>query len=159
MGNRRKEVIIQGHIGSTDINQQYDISRDMPTVKRYFEDLLRIFGGYIDLGMKFFIDSDEDYKNVFETDFVKYVEHLKKEGYIGHIGFSSHNPVTAMKVINTGLPEMLMFSINPAFDMLPSEEYVLIILTVVFLLNSFEELTQNGRNYTNYVIKSRLALP
>ncbi len=124
LGNRRKKVMIQGHIGSTDIKQQYDISRDMPTVRRYFEDILRIFGGYIDLGMMFFIDSDEDYKNVFETDFVKYVEHLKKQGCIGHIGFSSHNPATAMKVINTGLPEMLMFSINPAFDMLPSEEYI-----------------------------------
>lgn len=124
LGNKRKEVIIQGHIGSTDIGQQYDISRDMPTVRRYFEDILRIFGGYIDLGMMFFIDSEEDYKNVFETDFIKYVEHLKKQGYIGHIGFSSHNPVTAIKVINTGVPEMLMFSINPAFDMLPSEEYI-----------------------------------
>ncbi len=124
LGNRRKKVMIQGHIGSTDIRQQYDISRDMPTVRRYFDDILRIFGGYIDLGMMFFIDSDEDYNNVFETDFVKYVEHLKKQGYIGHIGFSSHNPATAIKVINTGLPEMLMFSINPAFDMLPSEEYI-----------------------------------
>lgn len=124
IGNKRNEVIIQGHIGSTDINQQYDISRDLPTVRRYFEDVLRIFGGFIDLGMMFFIDSDEDYKNVFETDFVKYVEHLKKEGYIGHIGFSSHNPTTAIKVINTGLPEMMLFSINPAFDMLPSEEYI-----------------------------------
>lgn len=125
LGSRRKNVIIQGHIGSTDINQQYDISRDLPTVRRYFEDILRIFGGYIDLGMMFFIDSDEDYRNVFETDFVKYVEHLKNEGYIRHIGFSSHNPATAIKAINTGLPEMLMFSINPAFDMLPAEEYVL----------------------------------
>lgn len=124
LGNRRNEVIIQGHIGSSDIKQQYDISRDMPTVRKYFEDILRIFGGYIDLGMMFFIDSDEDYKNVFETDFIKYVEHLKKQGYIGHIGFSSHNPETAIKVINTGIPEMLLFSINPAFDMLPSEEYV-----------------------------------
>lgn len=124
LGDRRKKVMIQGHIGSTDIRQQYDISRDMPTVRRYFDDILRIFGGFIDLGMMFFIDSDEDYKNVFETDFVKYVEHLKKQGYIGHIGFSSHNPATAIKVINTGLPEMLMFSINPAFDMLPSEEYI-----------------------------------
>ena len=125
LGSRRKEVIIQGHIGSTDIRQQYDISRDLPTVRRYFEDILRIFGDYIDLGMMFFIDSDEDYKNVFETDFVKYVEHMKNQGYIGHIGFSSHNPATAIKVINTGLPEMMMFSINPAFDMLPPEEYTL----------------------------------
>jgi predicted aldo/keto reductase-like oxidoreductase len=124
LGNRRTQVMIQGHIGSTDIRQQYDISRDMPTVRRYFEDILHIFGGYIDLGMMFFIDSDEDYKNVFETNFVNYVEHLKERGCIGHIGFSSHNPATAIKVNNTGLPEMLMFSINPAFDMLPSEEYI-----------------------------------
>ncbi len=125
LGDRRKDVIIQGHIGSTSVNQKYDISRDMPTVKRYFEEILRIFGGYIDIGMMFFIDSEEDYKKVFETDFIDYVQHLKKEGFIRHIGFSSHNPETAIKVINTGVPEMMMFSINPAFDMLPPEEYIL----------------------------------
>jgi predicted aldo/keto reductase-like oxidoreductase len=59
-------------MGSTDVSQQYDISRDLPVVKRYFEDLLRIFGGYIDFGMLFFIDSDRDYKNVFETGFADY---------------------------------------------------------------------------------------
>lgn len=124
LGNRRNQIIIQGHIGSTDINKQYDISRDMPTIQRYFEEILRIFGGYIDFGMMFFIDSEKDYKDVFETGFAEYTERLKRQGYIGHIGFSSHNPETAIKVINTGLPEMLMFSVNPAFDMLPSDEYV-----------------------------------
>jgi len=123
LGNRRKDVMIQGHIGATDVNQKYDISRDMPSVKKYFEELLRLFG-YIDFGMLFFIDSEEDYKNVFETEFVTYAERLKKQGDILHIGFSSHNPATAKKVIETGLPEMMMFSINPAFDMLPSEHYV-----------------------------------
>jgi len=123
IGNRRKDVMIQGHIGATDINRQYDISRDLPTVKRYFEELLRIFG-YIDFGMMFFIDSEKDYKDIFETPFATYVEQLKKNGDIHHIGFSSHNPETAMKAIQTGLPEMMMFSINPAFDMLPHETYV-----------------------------------
>lgn len=125
LGNRRNQVMIQGHIGSTDVRQQYDISRDMPTVQRYFEDILRIFGGYIDFGMMFFIDSEKDYRDVFETGFADYVLSLKEKGYIGHIGFSSHNPETAVKVINTGLPEILMFSVNPAFDMLPAEEYAL----------------------------------
>ncbi|MDR1687790.1 MAG: aldo/keto reductase [Clostridiales bacterium] len=124
LGEKRKDVFIQGHIGSTDINQQYDISRDMPTVKRFFEDELRIFGGYIDFGMLFFIDSDEDYKNVFDTEFITYVERLKKQGDIRHIGFSSHNPETAAKVIETGVAELMLFSINPAFDMLPPNAYV-----------------------------------
>lgn len=125
LGDRRKNVMIQGHIGSTDIRQQYDISRDLPTVKKYFEDLLRIFGGYIDFGMMFFIDSDEDYKGVFETGFAEYVEGLKRQGYIGHIGFSSHNPETATKAIETGLPELMLFSINLAFDLYPADQYVL----------------------------------
>ena len=124
MGGRRKDVMIQGHIGSTNDNQQYDISRDLPTVKRYFEELLRIFG-YIDFGMMFFIDSDEDYKAVFETGFADYVLSLKEKGDIRHIGFSSHNPVTAMRAIETGLPEMLMFSVNLAFDLYPAETNVL----------------------------------
>ncbi|MCL2058861.1 MAG: aldo/keto reductase [Oscillospiraceae bacterium] len=124
LGSRRGDVYIQGHIGATDVNQQYDISRDMPTVKKYFEKLLRIFGGYIDFGMMFFIDSEDDYKNVFETEFADYVQKLKKDGDIRHIGFSSHNPLTAIKAIETGLPEMMMFSINLPFDMLPPETYV-----------------------------------
>ena len=122
LGKRRKDVTIQGHIGSTDINQQYDISRDMPTVKKYFENMLRVYGGYIDVGMLFFVDSEKDYKNVFETGFVEYAQRLKANGDIAHIGFSSHNPKTSIKVINTGVPETMMFCINPAFDMLPSEE-------------------------------------
>jgi len=123
LGTRRRDVLIQGHIGSTDVHQQYDISRDLPLVKRYFEDLLRIFGR-IDFGMMFFIDSEDDYKGVFETGFADYALKLKQDGDIGHIGFSSHNPHTAIRAINTGLPEMMLFSINPAFDMLPAGEYV-----------------------------------
>lgn len=125
LGPRRKDVLIQGHIGSTDVGQQYDISRDLATVQKYFEDMLRIFGGYIDLGMMFFIDSDEDYKGVFETGFADYVGKLKQRGDIRHIGFSSHNPETAIRAIMTGLPEMMMFSVNAAFDMYPAESYVL----------------------------------
>lgn len=120
LGSRRDQVMIQGHIGSTDISQQYDISRDLPTVKKYFEDLLRIFG-YIDFGMMFFIDSEDDYKGVFETGFADYVRSLKEQGYIKHIGFSSHNPHMATRVIQTGLPEMMLFSINPAFDLYPAD--------------------------------------
>jgi len=123
LGSRREDVMIQGHIGATDVNQQYDISRDIPAVQKYFEMMLRIFG-YVDFGMLFFIDTEEDYKNVFETEFASYAMRLKKQGDVRHIGFSSHNPVIALKAIETGLPEMMMFSVNPAFDMLPSDQYV-----------------------------------
>lgn len=121
LGNRRRDVYIQGHIGSTDINMQYDVSRDMPTVKRYFEDMLRLFGGYIDFGMLFYIDTEEDFKKVFHGGIADYALHLKQNGDIGHIGFGSHNPVIARKCVETGLVEIMMFSINLAFDICASD--------------------------------------
>jgi predicted aldo/keto reductase-like oxidoreductase len=138
LGERRKDVYIQGHIGSTDINRQYDISRDIPTVKKYFEELLKMYG-YIDFGMLFYIDSDEDYRAVFETDFIKYVEKLKRDGDIHHIGFSSHNPVTAARIVETGVAEIILFSINPAFDMLPDAED-----TIKYMEGGYKKETLEG---------------
>lgn len=132
LGKRRSEVYIQGHIGSTDINRQYDISRDLPTVKRYFEDCLRIFGGYIDYGMLFFIDTEEDFSKVFYGGLADYAQKLKQNGDVGHIGFSSHRPEIATQAIETGLPEVMMFSINLAFDMTAADQYALTTLEKEF---------------------------
>ena len=123
---RRDKMIIQGHIGSTDINQQYDISRDLKTVKKYFEDLLRCLQtDYIDFGMLFFIDSEKNYSDIFEGDSLPYALELKKKGQIRAIGASSHNPIIARRVVETGLIDLLMFSVNPAFDMVPAQTDVL----------------------------------
>jgi predicted aldo/keto reductase-like oxidoreductase len=140
LGSRRKDVMIQGHIGSSERNGQYDVVRDLPTVRRYFEDLLRLFGGHIELGMMFFIDSERDYDGVFGTGFADYVLKLKEQGDIGHIGFSSHNPETAMRVVSTGLPELMLFSINLAFDLSPADTYVLAELQQGFDTAAFRGL-------------------
>ncbi len=123
---RRKDVIIQGHIGSVDLKQQYDITRDVPTCKRYFEELLRCLDTeYIDVGMMFFIDSEETLKEVFETEYIDYVRQLKREGKIRMIGASSHHPEIAAKLVETGEIELLMFSVNLAYDMLPASTYII----------------------------------
>lgn len=140
LGKRRSEVYIQGHIGSTDVNKQYDISRDMPTVKKYFENCLRIFGGYIDYGMLFFIDTEEDFDKVFHGGLADYAQKLRQNGDIGHIGFSSHRPEIAVRAVETGLPEVLMFSINLAFDMTAADQYALTTLEQGFKGSSFRGL-------------------
>jgi len=123
---RRDRVILQGHIGSTDINQQYDISRDRKTIQKYFENLLRFLNtDYIDFGMLFFIDTDEHFKDVFEGDTLSYALELKEKGYVRALGASSHDPAAARKIAETGLIDLLMFSINPAFDMIPADTYAL----------------------------------
>jgi predicted aldo/keto reductase-like oxidoreductase len=46
---------------------------------------------------------------------------LKEQGTIRGIGASSHNPRIALKMVETGLLDTLMFSINPAFDLMPED--------------------------------------
>jgi predicted aldo/keto reductase-like oxidoreductase len=122
----REEVILQGHIGSTDVRAQYSQSRDYPTIKKYFEALLRhLHTDYIDFGMIFYIDNEADYHTAFDGDCMRYAQELKQEGKIRHIGMSSHNPLIAKKVVESGAIDLLLFSINPAFDMAPSKLDVL----------------------------------
>ena len=45
---------------------------------------------------------------------------LKRQGVIGCIGLSSHNPEVALAAVQSGLIEVLMFSVNPCYDLLPA---------------------------------------
>ena len=126
LAGKRDKMLIQGHIGSTDVKEQYDKSRDRKTIQKYFENLLRFLNtDYIDFGMLFFVDTEEHYKEVFEGDTLPYALELKKKGQIRALGASSHNPVIAKKMVETGLLDILLFSINPAFDMADIDTNVL----------------------------------
>lgn len=119
----RDKWFVQGHIGSTWQDGQYVRTRDMKFVKPAFEDLLtRLKTDYIDLGMIHFVDSLEDWNNIMSSEFITYVKDLKARGIIRHIGMSSHNPRIARLAAESDFIEMILFSINPAFDMLPPNE-------------------------------------
>ncbi len=119
----RKRWIIQGHIGSTWQNGQYVRTRDMKYVATAFEDLLERFQtDYVDLGMIHFVDEDADFEQLMNSDYITYVRKLKRDGMIRHVGMSTHNPFVAAKAAESGEIEMLLFSINPAFDILPGSE-------------------------------------
>ena len=119
----RNSWYVQGHIGSTYQNGQYVRTRDMKYVRPAFEDLMaRVHSDYVDLGMIHYIDSVEDWNNVMNGEFIKYVHELHDKGVIKHIGLSTHNPVIGKLAVETGFIEMILFSINPAFDMRPATE-------------------------------------
>ena len=123
MEGARSEWIVQGHIGSTWQNGQYVRTRDMAFVRPAFEDLLRrMRTDYIDLGMIHYVDTPEDWAVCMRPPFLDYVLGLREAGVIRHIGLSTHNPRIAALAAESGLIEMLLFSINPAFDMRPATE-------------------------------------
>ena len=126
----RENWIVQGHFGSTWQNGQYVRTRDMKYVKPAFEDLLyRLKTDYIDIGMIHYVDTEEDWASLQDSDFLRYVMEMKEKGVIRHIGASSHNPKVAKAVVQSGIVEMILFSVNPAFDMLPSSAKLEDLLT------------------------------
>lgn len=123
MEGERESWIVQGHIGSTWQNGQYVRTREMKQVVLAFEDLLkRMRTDYIDLGMIHYVDALEDWNTCMNTEYIGYVRELHEKGIIRHIGLSTHNPRIAKRAIETGFVEMILFSINPAFDMRPACE-------------------------------------
>lgn len=121
----RDSWYVQGHIGSTYQNGQYVRTRDMKFVRPAFEDLLaRLRTDYIDLGMIHYVDTVEDWNKIMDGEFICYVRELREKGAIRHIGLSTHNPVIGQMAVESGFIEMIMFSINPAFDMRPATEDV-----------------------------------
>ena len=136
LAGRRERWFIQGHIGSTWQNGQYVRTRDVDICRAAFEDLLaRLQTDYIDLGMIHFIDTESDWEAAVNGPYMQYVNELKESGKIRHIGMSTHNPEMAKRAVESGLVEMMLFSINPAFDLLPPTDD---------LNNYFAEEYQNG---------------
>ncbi len=125
MEGRRDKFIIQGHICSAWIDGQYKRTRNMVQVKAAWEDMLtRLNTDHIDVGMIHYVDEQADYDKVFGGEVIEFARDLKAKGLIRHLGMSTHNPKVALQAVGTGLIEVLMLSVNPAYDMLPSNEDV-----------------------------------
>ena len=119
----RDRWYIQGHVGATWQDGQYVRTRDLPLAKAAFEDLLRrLETDYIDLGMIHYVDSEREWDEIVAGPFLEYVRELHRAGVIRHIGLSTHNPLVARKAALSGVVEMMLFSVNPAFDLLPPSE-------------------------------------
>ena len=79
---------------------------------------------YIDVGMIHYVDSMKDWKEIEEGPVLAYVKELKEQGVIRHIGLSSRNPEVALAAVKSGWIEVLMFSVNPCYDLQPASEDV-----------------------------------
>lgn len=122
---RREAFILQAHLCTVWKDGQYQRTRDISQVRESFQDLLkRLDTDYIDVGMIHYVDSLEDWNEVYNGPVMEYARELKAGGVIGHIGLSSHNPAAAMAAVESGEIEVLMFSINPCYDMQPAGEDV-----------------------------------
>jgi len=121
----REQVFLQVHFGAVyDENGEYGWCRDFETIKKTFWwELEQLNTDYVDFGFLHCVDEDEDFDTLVEIGVLDYLKELKAKGIVRHIGFSSHTPSVANRILDTGLMDMMMFSINPAYDFEKGDEY------------------------------------
>lgn len=120
---RRGKFVLQAHLCTVWQEGQYKRTREIGEVKASFEDLLkRLATDYIDIGMIHYVDSLEDWEAVAGGPVMEHARELQAQGKIRYIGLSSHNPAAAMQAVQSGLIDVLMFSVNPCYDLQPANE-------------------------------------
>lgn len=122
---RRERFVLQAHLCTIWKDGQYKRTRDIAEVREGFEDQLqRLETDHVEIGMIHYVDTAADWETVKSGAVMEYAQKLKKAGTIGAVGLSSHNPEAALTAVNSGLIDVLMFSINPCYDLLPASEDV-----------------------------------
>ncbi|MCM1262594.1 MAG: aldo/keto reductase [Butyrivibrio sp.] len=114
---RREKVITQMHFGAVYNGGKYGWTRNLDKIREQFAWELKLLDtDYTDIGFIHCVDDMDDLGKVMDGGLWDYMKELKKQGTIRHLGFSSHNPEIARRILDTGLVDMFMFSINPAYD-------------------------------------------
>lgn len=113
----REKISMQMHFGAVYERGKYGRTRDIRKIKEQFEwQLKTLHTSYTDMGYVHCVDEEDDLLGIMNGGLWDYMRSLKENGYIRHLGFSSHNPQIARKILDTGLVDIFMFSINPSYD-------------------------------------------
>ncbi len=113
----RDQAYFQIHFGANYETGTYGWTTNLDTVKRSIEwQLNALKTDYIDFGFIHCIDETADLHKVEKAGIIGYIQDLKRQGVVRHIGLSSHTPELANRVLDMEILDMLMFSINPAYD-------------------------------------------
>lgn len=117
---RRDRMNLQLHIGMTFPDGQYVRTQHIADVKKGFEDQLRqLETEYIDVGFIHYVDDPADFEEVIAGGTFDYAKQLRKDGKIRYLGVASHSAEICRRFIETGDVDIIMFSINAAYDLDP----------------------------------------
>ena len=113
----RGQVLYQIHFGADYTKKTYGWTLELEAVKRSVDWQLKTLGtDYIDYGFIHCQDERGDWEKYQRNGVLRYLLDLKEAGVVRHVGMSSHTPAVAQAILDTGLVDMMMFSINPGYD-------------------------------------------
>lgn len=115
-GNR-ESVYLQMHFGADYSSGKYGWTTDLARVKGGMGWLMdKLNTDYIDFGFIHCIDESSDLEKYIASGALEHIQKLKAQGVVRHIGLSSHTPAIVSRLLDMEILDVVMFSINPAYD-------------------------------------------
>lgn len=117
IGGLRDKVHFQIHFGADYQSGKYGWTTELDAIKRSVDwQLNALRTDYIDFGFLHCLDEETDLRAVLDGGVLDYIQSLRREGVVRRIGLSSHTPRVVNQVLDLGVIDLLMFSINPGYD-------------------------------------------
>lgn len=118
----RDKVYLAGHLGCTDRDGQYVKTRDEAVCKDFLEQFYeKLDTGCIDVLFLHNCDDFADLDNILNGWMYAYAKELKDAGRAKLIGLSTHSTDIALAAVKSGKLDVLMFPVNPLFNLLPQD--------------------------------------
>lgn len=113
----RDKVYLQIHFGANYTTGEYGWTTRLDEIKASVKwQLEKLQTDFIDFGFIHCLDEEKDLTAYQMNGALDYVLELKQQGVIRHIGLSSHTPALVNRVLDMGIIDIVMFSINPVYD-------------------------------------------
>ncbi len=113
----RENIFYQIHFGADYTKGTYGWSLNLNTIKKSVQwQLEQLHTDYIDYGFIHCQDEISDWETYKKNGIYDYILKLKEKGIVRHIGLSSHTPSVINRIMDEADIDMLMFSVNPAYD-------------------------------------------
>ena len=113
----REDVYLQIHFGADYSRGTYGWTLSLEAIKRSVDRQLReLRTDYIDYGFIHCQDEVSDWETYQDGGVYDYIRALQSAGVVRHVGLSSHTPSTIQRILDDADVDMLMFSVNPAYD-------------------------------------------
>lgn len=124
---KRDQLILTGHIGSAESNGHYRLAQDIQECEMIFNTMLKTLGtDFMDIAMIQMVNDPETADEVMAPGGkLDLARKLKAEGKARFIGMSGHKIPAALKMVQSGTIDCLMFPINIAWDLAPGRKEIL----------------------------------
>jgi len=116
-GERDKLKLIMHFGAGFDEFGQYEWIRDFDEIRRLFRwQLKELRTDYADIGVLHCVDDDGDFESLRDDGILDYMKELKVKGVLRGLGFSTHTPKVADRLLELGIFDVMMLRINPVED-------------------------------------------